>query len=179
MTESPKKFMLKSFSTENAPEDCHINAQLSIDGSLLKIDYELTARLADLKIPVFESTRRQRRDRLWEHTCFEIFLAQQGIPDYWEFNLSPSGDWNVYSFSGYREGMKPEKFFYTLPFNVKILSDQKLKIETAVDLRFLQNLSDLIVGLSAVIEQNNGTKSYWALEHPKDCPDFHARDGWG
>jgi hypothetical protein len=29
------------------------------------------------------------------------------------------------------------------------------------------------LGLSAVLEEKDGTKTYWALEHPSDKPDFH------
>ena len=29
------------------------------------------------------------------------------------------------------------------------------------------------VGLSVVIEDTDGTKSYWALAHPPGAPDFH------
>jgi len=32
------------------------------------------------------------------------------------------------------------------------------------------------VGLSAVIEESDGTKSYWALAHGSDKPDFHDPD---
>jgi hypothetical protein len=33
------------------------------------------------------------------------------------------------------------------------------------------------LGLSAVIEEKDGTKSYWALAHPNpDRPDFHLAD---
>jgi hypothetical protein len=33
------------------------------------------------------------------------------------------------------------------------------------------------LGLSAVLEEKDGTKSYWALAHPADeKPDFHAPD---
>jgi hypothetical protein len=32
------------------------------------------------------------------------------------------------------------------------------------------------VGLSAVIEETNGRKSYWALCHPPGKPDFHHPD---
>jgi hypothetical protein len=28
-------------------------------------------------------------------------------------------------------------------------------------------------GLSAVIEEKDGTKSYWAIAHPAEKPDFH------
>jgi hypothetical protein len=32
------------------------------------------------------------------------------------------------------------------------------------------------LGLSAVLEEKDGTKSYWALAHPAEKPDFHARN---
>ena len=33
------------------------------------------------------------------------------------------------------------------------------------------------LNLSAVLEEKDGTKSYWALAHPAgDKPDFHAPD---
>jgi hypothetical protein len=33
------------------------------------------------------------------------------------------------------------------------------------------------LGLSAILEEKGGTKSYWALAHPSgDKPDFHAPD---
>jgi len=34
------------------------------------------------------------------------------------------------------------------------------------------------VALTAVIEETNGTKSYWALKHPPGKPDFHHADGF-
>lgn len=34
----------------------------------------------------------------------------------------------------------------------------------------------LRVGLSAVIEERRGAKSYWALAHPAGKPDFHHSD---
>lgn len=175
---STQIILLQPFFTENTPEECHISTLLSNDGSSLKVTFELTSRLADLKIPDFKRSDRKRSDKLWEHTCFEIFLGRHGMPNYWEFNLSPSGEWNVYSFSGYRQGMKREISFDTLPFEVKIPSGQVLKLKTAIDLKFFQSFSDINVGLSAVLERNDGNKSYWAVSHPGDTPDFHAREGW-
>jgi hypothetical protein len=32
------------------------------------------------------------------------------------------------------------------------------------------------LGLSAVIEDSSGAKSYWALAHPPGKPDFHHPD---
>jgi hypothetical protein len=36
----------------------------------------------------------------------------------------------------------------------------------------------LRIGLSAVIEANDGTLSYWALNHPAAKPDFHHPDSF-
>ena len=34
------------------------------------------------------------------------------------------------------------------------------------------------LALTAVIEETNGVKSYWALKHAPGKPDFHAADGF-
>jgi hypothetical protein len=49
----------------------------------------------------------RRRDNLWQSTCFECFLKQEGEVAYQEWNFSPSGDWAAYDFTAEREGMAP------------------------------------------------------------------------
>src|SRR3546814_17637970 len=41
-------------------------------------------------------------DGLWESTCFEAFLTEEGEPDYTEFNYGPDGRWACYQFDDYR-----------------------------------------------------------------------------
>ena len=36
----------------------------------------------------------------------------------------------------------------------------------------------LQLALTAVIELTDGSKSYWALKHPGERPNFHHRDGF-
>lgn len=175
---SVQNLHLQPFSAENTPEDCRINVLLSRDETSLQVVFELDAKLTDLIIPDYDFTKLQRRDNLWEHTCFEVFLAQKGMPNYWEFNLSPSGDWNVYSFKGYREGMRQETYFNILPFEVKILSGRIFKLEITIDLKFFQDFSDIDLGLSSVLEWSDGVKSYWAVRQHGDIPDFHVRTDW-
>src|SRR5687767_11463603 len=69
----------------------------------LRLDYRLTGRLGDLRIPGFSHLRAE--DRLWEHTCFELFLRRRGAEAYRELNVATSGAWAAYGFTGYREGM--------------------------------------------------------------------------
>jgi hypothetical protein len=47
-----------------------------------------------------------------------------------------------------------------------------------LDLAFILGPARLRLGLTAVIEQANLAKSYWALAHPPGEPDFHHRDGF-
>jgi hypothetical protein len=169
---------LQPFSGKNNTEDCLFNVMLSKVGTVLQVVFEIDTQLRELRIPVFDPSKIQRKERLWEHTCFEIFIGKSDERNYWEFNLSPSGDWNVYSFSGYREGMKPESCFDKLPIKVKTLSWHEFRLETTIDLRFFVDFSDVDVGLSAVLEWKDGVKSYWAVSHQGECPDFHARGGW-
>src|SRR3979490_1310679 len=44
---------------------------------------------------------------LWQHTCFEAFLAAPGVAGYYEFNFTPTLDWAAYQFTDYRDGMTP------------------------------------------------------------------------
>lgn len=106
-----------------------------------------------------------RGDCLWEQTCFEVFVTTRD--GYREFNLSPSGQWASYRFDGYRTGMIDAS---------ERAAD--LALDLASDMLALEALIDLppeagSLGLSAVILGYDGSKSFWALTHPSDAPDFH------
>ncbi len=178
MQESARKLMLQPFSIESLSQNYRIDVILSKDNSCLKVVFELSAPLKDLFLPVFDPSKAQRKDSLWEHTCFEIFLGQADRSDYWEFNMSPSGDWNVYAFSAYREGMRQEESIHKLLLDLQVLSDEKLRLKTAINLKKLSDFSAIDIGLCAVVEQRGGAKSYWALNHQGAIPDFHAKGSW-
>jgi hypothetical protein len=117
--------------------------------------------------------------QLWEHTCFEAFIAVDGQPAYHEFNFAPSGEWAVYAFSGYRDGAPVAD--ETLRPNIATRSTaNRFELDALVRLDSLSAIyprATLRIGLSAVIETSDGL-SYWALRHPKDKPDFHNADGF-
>src|SRR5258708_23125930 len=50
-----------------------------------------------------------RSDGLWQHTCFEAFIAAPGAAEYYEFNFSPTLDWAAHQFTAYRHGLGPAK----------------------------------------------------------------------
>lgn len=113
-----------------------------------------------------------RRDELWRTTCFEAFLRAEGEDAYVEWNFAPSGDWAAYRFSGYREGMAEAEV--AAPPYVRMednLTWWTLGATISVPAGIQWQL-----GLSAVIEEADGTKSYWALAHAAEKPDFHHPD---
>ena len=91
---------------------------------------------------------------------------------YREFNLSPCGQWASYAFAGYREGMRAADEAAVVD-GLDGGSDC-MALEARVDLPdAAQRLA-----LSAVIEDSQGEKTYWALAHPSDKPDFHHPDSF-
>ncbi len=116
----------------------------------------------------------QRRDDLWKSTCFEAFLKPQNQASYWEFNFSPEGFWNCYSFTGLRHGMKPEPRLFAPVFHFETRGySQIFRIEVDLPKEFGELRKDLNYSMTAVCETNNGDKSYWAASHPEAKPDFH------
>jgi len=140
--------------------------------------YVLRAEISRVRIPPVQSMARA--DGLWRHTCFEAFMMAPGRAGYYEFNFAPSRQWAIYRFDAYREGMSPADLEPPPELCVRRFED-RLEVDAAVHLRDLTALRGaprLLLGLSAVVEEENGTLSYWALKHPRDKPDFHCPDGF-
>ena len=114
----------------------------------------------------------ERADNLWQTTCFELFLRRPGQPAYAEFNFSPSGRWAAYRFDDVREGMAPLAVQFAPDGGIDA-SDGHFALETTLILPSEWRDGALDIALSAVIETTDGSKSYWALAHPADKPDFH------
>ena len=149
-----------------------VQAQLLLSGPCeLWMEFHVRSG-EDLLLP--EEKPPERADGLWETTCFELFVDPHDAPGYLEFNFSPSLQWAAYGFEGYRTGMRE------LPFRDPEIclfgSDQHLSL--AVEAFPELPAGALKLGLSAVIEEADGTKSYWALAHPAEKPDFHHPAGF-
>ena len=120
----------------------------------------------------------ERRDGLWQSTCVELFVGPAEEAGYWEVNLSPSGAWNVYAFTGYRQAMAPAPATLESP---QCTGNSEAGI---LDLGFVLPLpaswtdQPLVAALTAVVEGAHIGRSYWALCHPSPTPDFHDRAGF-
>ncbi len=144
----------------------------------LTFHYALRAEMLHVRVPPSRSPGRA--DGLWNHTCFEAFIAAPGIPGYYELNFSPSGQWALYRFDSYRKGMSAAGVTAS-PELVIRRGDDRLELDATMSLRDLSALRDartLKLALTAVIEDDGGNLSYWALKHGPDKPDFHHADGF-
>ena len=147
------------------------------DNSSLCLDFLVAGDVAKIDIPA-PAGLPLRKDWLWKQTCFEMFVSEKGSSQYCEFNMSPSGHWNVYRFNAYREGMREETAFELLPFSTSRADGSfslSLEIEPA---RIIKGDRLLAVGVSAVIRGKDGGKSFWALTHCGSKPDFHDRESF-
>jgi hypothetical protein len=119
-------------------------------------------------------TGSERTDGLWQTTCFEAFFS---YPDgsYVECNFSPSTEWAMYRFDSYRSGMIPTHDWFAPDIRVERY-DPRFALTAIVE--FPPDIATRFsrLGISAVIEEKDGTISYWALHHPPGKPDFHHPD---
>jgi hypothetical protein len=119
-----------------------------------------------------EGAEPARKDALWRTTCFEAFLQPAGGKAYQEWNFAPSGDWAAYDFTTYREGMR----------NAEVGAPPYIRMEDNLTWWALgatiaiPSEGKWSLGLSAILEEAGGAKSYWALAHAAGKPDFHHPD---
>jgi hypothetical protein len=156
--------------------DLVVEVGLNVKGDL-RLHYRLSGDLARISIPVSQTPAAV--DGLWAHTCLEVFITAQHDESYHEFNFSPSGHYAMYAFSSYRTRAE------WLPANPPSITFSKIKdlyelqaVITGDDLPVNSPDKPYQLGLSAVIELNDGSKSFWALHHPSEYPDFHDRDSF-
>jgi hypothetical protein len=148
------------------------------DATRLVLQYLLRGDMPRIRVPPAWSP--DRADGLWKHTCFEAFIAIPGAPGYYELNFSPSRQWAIYRFSGYRERMSPTDVTAPPELHVR-RSDDRLELDAVIrlsDLTAVEAGRMLKLALTAVVEDNSGTLSYWALKHAPGKPDFHHPDGF-
>ena len=171
------QFSLRPFPTADPIPDLTVGGNIVRQSGMLSVRYELLGCLGEIAIPV-RANEAVRKHGLWNETCLELFATPANSPEYWEFNLSPAGHWNVYRFAGYRQEMEEDPVFRSLPFVVK-LGPNSLSLALELDLNKIVLTDKTIeIGISAVIKHRTGEKSYWALLHCGPQPDFHRRESF-
>ncbi|MFY8149889.1 MAG: DOMON-like domain-containing protein [Prochlorococcaceae cyanobacterium] len=171
------RFVLLPFEVQGGAECFRLGGTAQRRDGVLHLRYALEGPLDLLLLPD-RAPEPRRLDGLWEHTCLEAFLAPAGDPEaYWELNVSPSGDWNLYRLQGYRLGLEPEPAaavpsLESHPSAAAGLFDVRCSLPAPLAEAPLQ------LGVTAVLEHRSGALSYWALHHPGPEADFHRRDSF-
>jgi hypothetical protein len=170
-------FVLLPFAAQGGAERFRLRGTVQRRGAVLHLRYALEGPLDQLLL-LEPAPEPRRLDGLWEHTCLEAFLAPAGDPEaYWELNVSPSGDWNLYRLQGYRLGLEPEPAAAAPSLDYHPSAGGGV-FEVRCPLPALLAEAPLQLGVTAVLEHRSGALSYWALHHPGPEADFHRRDSF-
>jgi len=140
-------------------------------GGKLSVRFHVEGTLDDVIWPEFDGDAG-RADGLWQHSCFEAFVGFVDEPSYCELNFAPSMKWAAYRFDDYRAGMRNIDDIQTYGH----WTPGEGRLEMHAVLPELGDRREWRLGLSAVIEAVDGSKSYWAIHHPPGKPDFHNAD---
>lgn len=169
--------ILKQYGARNSQKS-PLSCSIGREQKSLDVCFTLNDFVDKVIIPKQKTARATRQDDLWQMTCFELFLSSPGQKKYWEVNLSPNKNWNVYSFESYREGMQIENNIQ----DICILTEQddnSLSLQTSLSLdRISLDNCPLQIGVSTVLEMTDKQKTYWALKHGQEKPDFHDRSSF-
>ena len=141
--------------------------------SSLFLNYQIKGELSELILPE-PGSKVERRDGLWQHSCFEAFFRFADSAKYLELNLSPFSAYNAYLFEAYRSQMQE--------YNIRppLLSANRekdsygfsAKLE-AFDISFFSHFS-----ATAILEFKSGELSHWATKHAASKPDFHLSESF-
>ena len=167
-------FTLSPFSQPHP--DISITGTVQRQANQLAIAFTLAGNLDQVRIPTPSPTPTRQYD-LWEATCFEFFLGQPHQDAYWEFNLSPAGDWNIFHLEAYRQGLQEEAALQSLPYQVQRTSSLTLALTLNLN-PILAAHQPLEMGICAVVQSPKLALSYWALAHKGPQADFHRRDSF-
>lgn len=139
----------------------------------MTLTYSIEGAIENIRLPPARAPRAA--DSLWQHTCCEMFMKVAGAQDYYEFNFAPSGEWAVHVFTSYRQ--RSESGNIALDPQIKLhKSDRTMELNASISPKQLPPgfaRARLCLALAAVIENLDGTLSYWALAHPTGQPNFH------
>jgi hypothetical protein len=148
-----------------------VSAEIEVADDRLVLRYAIVGALERLRIPDTELDP----ERLWAHTCCELFVAPMQGERYVEWNLSPTGQIARFAFSRYRQRIPaaPDAGASS------VVARQGRALRIAASVPLPPELGETIrVSITAVIEDAAGALSYWALAHPSVRPDFHHDGGF-
>lgn len=164
---------LKCFEGDcGAPE---VESDWRINSGQLHLRYTLRG----IALPRASRSQPQiRAHELWKTTCLEAFIRPSSGSEYWEFNVSAQGDWNVYHFLDQRQGMKedpnftaPEVICRTSPCLPEIFEFDII----FSGVKFAAAGTKIVGHAPVILETSLGKILHYSESHSLTArPDFHA-----
>ena len=148
-----------------------IYAYCTTEADVVEVKFQLSNSLdfdgLTKEVKPFVIKQATRAKKLWEKTCFELFIKNPGSDEYFEVNFSPlTKEWNAFYFSSYRSKLVETKKieFIQASFSTSQVS-LKLRIPEK-EFRFHPKI---------VLYRALGEKTLFLSDslHPHDGPDFH------
>ena len=162
------QFQLEPFSSNDLVES--LGGEFMLHEGMIDVSYKVEGHLGEICWPA-KRNPLARESGLWESTCLEFFLGLAGQTGYLEFNISPGGNWNCFSFSEERKDMKESSSLVLRELRSK-KSTRAASLDARIAAGGLRGES-LLIGIAAVIKYQSGLL-YYALSHGK-AADFHDR----
>jgi hypothetical protein len=142
-------------------------------GDFLHVDFEIAGEAQQWTIATERS--RERRDELWQQTCFELFARSPGASRYREWNLCPNGDWQHYEFADRRSGRaSPPYPTPQIAWSCEARHTGGHIARLTARLHWPWHKQE--VGVCAIVRDTESRTDYWALAHADGKPDFHAAE---
>lgn len=170
-------YNLISFEGESPFE---VSLNLKTDQQYLTLTYKVSGDIDSLSLPPIEGNP-SRRIGLWETTCFEFFIKNSSSDDYFEFNFSPSTQWNVFIFHQIRG---PLAEWETNEAPLFSLNDSPDSLQYEVKLPwslfpegFIEERM-MLFSPTTILNLNNGQKYHFANIHPDGKLDFHRYESF-
>ena len=166
------QFKLQPFSIY--PNSPTLSGSIHWVANQLQVSWQLTGQLEQFDWPV-RNEPAGRETGLWKSTCFEFFVSDPKSTPYYEFNFSPSGNWQSFSFSDYRTNMHSCSNLVLREQQVARYP-QEITINISVECSIAENVTKkLKAGICAILLDRQGVYHYYALRHGNCKPDFHSK----
>lgn len=173
------QFTLIPYKEENAPT-ISIETEINENKDSLFVSYRIKQGC-----PLIDfgkaSPNKARVLKLWEKTCFELFIKNERN-EYVEFNFSPNFEWNCFYFKKLGDPLLEWDQMASLAIDILLSADHfflfaQIKKELFPK-GFFDKKTNLTAGITSVIKEKTGSMSYWALSHADTRPNFHHFDSF-
>jgi len=154
----------------NGPPRACRTAPRAADGSLT-VAYVIEGAVARLRIPARRAPGIG--ERLWQHTCCEIFIAREGLTATMSSIFRPRANGPRYAFARYRESMPLTSQKLDPRISVRNAGGQaRARRRDPPASSFPPGAGESAARFVVVVEDDAGALTYWALRHPPGQAGF-------